>query len=228
MATYINPVGGDGANSSLQDVINGITSPYPGVSSVNVNTDQVANDAYWAIAGSGYSASTMIIQLAGSAPYTTFGIFSGNKLVPLISGGTAAGGSAFLSIHGNGDVFVNNSDSGVVFAGNSFGYYISESNTGDTFYSDTSKNTDSLDHMVAFQGKGTDTVRIGYLSPGIWGTSEYVLGFEDSLGGGDQDYQDLVVMVESVAPTSVPEPATLLLLGLGLFGVAGIRRKFKK
>src|ERR1035437_838526 len=77
MATYINPFGGDGPNTSLQNVINGITtSPYPGVSSVNVNSDQLASDAYWSIAGSAVSASTMIIQLAGSASYTTFGVFS--------------------------------------------------------------------------------------------------------------------------------------------------------
>ena len=225
MATYINPVGGDGDNSSLQNVLNNITTDPAGSSSVNVYTDQLAADAYWSIAGGGYSNVTMVIQLAGWAPDTNFGVFSGDKMVPIFVGGADPGTGASLSIHGDGSVYLNYTDTTIDFAGNSFGYYIETTNNGNIFYSDTSKNADSFDHMVAFQGKGIDTIKIGDLSSGVWGVSEFALAFEDTYGGGDKDYQDLAVMVESVTP--IPEPTTMLLLGLGLVGLAGIRRKFK-
>ena len=43
---------------------------------------------------------------------------------------------------------------------------------------------------------------------------------------GDQNYSDLVSQGESIAP--IPEPVTLLLLGTGLIGVAGVRRKYDR
>ena len=55
-----------------------------------------------------------------------------------------------------------------------------------------------------------------------------ILGFEDRLlGNSDRDFNDLIFAVSSVR-TQVPEPTTLLLFGLGLLGLAGLRRKFQK
>ena len=56
-----------------------------------------------------------------------------------------------------------------------------------------------------------------YQSSGTWST-EHLL----NRGGNQPEISHLSAMAE----TAVPEPMTLLLLGLGLVGLAGLRRKF--
>ena len=220
---------------TLQAVLDDITiAPNAGVSSINTATDALsdAGDSYWSITATGGSIST-IIELSPLPSNNIFGVYDTTdplKKVELFNGATAAGEQAMLSIKADGSVYINIfTDTGVDFAGNSFGYYLDSTYyvDGGLWYSDTSLNSDVWDHMVGYQGLDIDTVQIASLTAGLWTKNEYVLAFEGTENTqapvSNADFTDFVVMVESVGP--VPEPATLLLFGLGVPMLSGLRKK---
>ncbi len=225
------------SGSALQGVLDGITqttaSNPTGNSSIDVTNDYLNDgiDTYWAIGGSGGAVNTLIVELASFKDDTIFGIYDAitNQYVEIFDGAASAGDSnKTISMLLDGSIEIGGVDTGTDFSGNMFNFYLdsSASNGGGLFYSDTNLNTDGIDHMLAFQGVG-DQVQIGKYAAGEWGSNEYILAWEDLYDGGDKDYTDFVVMVESVNPVPVSAPATLALMSLGLLGLAGASKRRK-
>jgi len=89
---------------------------------------------------------------------------------------------------------------GTIQAGTTLDFFLIANGAagGTTVFSTTnSANPDGMRHVVAYTSKDSP-----YL----------LIGFEDLLGGGDKDYNDVLIAVRGISLTTAPEPSTLFIL----------------
>jgi hypothetical protein len=225
---------GTAGENSLQTVMNGLLGSGAPVAA----SDCVAegNDAVWQTVGVG--AATLIVEIAGYANQNTFGIYdlanAGNSL-QVYAGANDPFDRRTITFSQDGasyDVTVARPNGNVVqsgtFSSTLFGFYLGTPQyAGETYFSDTALNPDSVDHLYAYQGNGAaflnSTSVPNYLRGDTFSEQMYLLAWEDLYGGGDGDYQDMVLLTDFIVP--VPLPPALLLLGSALAGLGLLRNR---
>lgn len=169
---------------------------------INVLTDQDATQT-WSHSISGTTTYTIQFQSSPNASIQQFGLYNASAVIPplffLMSGAVGPLGFSTATFKPGNILVVNRFDalanllSTTTFGGvdpTNFGFYLT-TNAGTVFTQD-GRNPGALARGLTFQGTGANA--------GTWW-----LCWDEPLVGapGDQDFDDLVVMLESVNPTPV-------------------------
>lgn len=233
----------DGSNRTLQDYLN-IWSNNT-IDPNFVNTSQYSPDEIWTLGSTGISAVVFVFELTANANYNSFGIYDPNdptKMLTIFDATVASSGQRAMLWESFGPsdppglfstfpLGANSNTSTLQFSSSNFGLFMGVG--GRTFYSQSMLNVDGGDQMVAYRGSGQQMawpyLQAGQTKP--WLADEILIAWEDldvganSINCGasaDCDYNDMVILMESIK--SVPAPASAALLGLGLL-VMGLARR---
>jgi hypothetical protein len=107
-----------------------------------------------------------------------------------------------------------------VTAGNTIAFFIDNTTTGSIFSSDPALSSDRTNHVYATPYSDTGSETALGIPAGLF------LGFEDldRAQSSDWDYNDDEIVVTGVS-IATPEPGSLVMLGSGLIGLVGLRRR---
>ncbi|MFO1300655.1 MAG: DUF4114 domain-containing protein [Burkholderiaceae bacterium] len=232
----------DGPGKTLQDYLQGPwAAPGTTIPANFVNTNQYSPDEIWTIGSTGTSAVTFVFELTANSGNNTFGIYNladPTQRLTIYNGAAASPGQRAVLAEsfvtpGMFSTYltdINGLPAGaatsVTWGSSNFGLFMDAGGT--TYFSQAALNAHGADQLVAYQGSG-QSMTWPFLGGGSkpWLANEILLAWEDIntwQGGGDRDYNDMVILMESIK--SVPVPAPLALLALGAFGMGlGLRRR---
>lgn len=252
-AAYATPVATsgsyDGAGKTLQDYLQNVwAGPSTTIAPNFVNTNQYSPDEMWTIGSTATSAVTFVFELTSNSGNNSFGIYdlaNPAHMLTIYDAATAAAGqravlTESLTTPGefttylmtSGGAPIGSSIQTVTFSSSVFGLFMGAG--GATYYSQAALNAGGGDQLVAYQGSGQN-MKWPFLASGTskpWLANEILLAWEDLPVGArsancgqttDCDYNDMVILMESIK--SVPVPAPLALLGMGMLGMGVTLRR---
>ena len=138
----------------------------------------------------------ILLESAGFANENVFGIYSAydpQQKLQLFAGSDSPTDMTTVKFNATAGTAENLQTGQTANIGKFFGFYLTTpQNGGITYYTDLTRNPDSLEHGLIFNTSGFTGV--------IENDPDTVIAFEDFLGLGDRDYNDMVVGIINAVP----------------------------